>query len=62
MITPLLTASLPAIERPTITLPPTKRPVPVYPHADTDGRRTFRQNLNGSTNFTESERDAVFTH
>jgi len=41
-------------------LPATKREAAPYPFTDTDGRRQFRQKLNQSTNFTESEKDAVF--
>ena len=41
-------------------LPATKREAAPYPFTDTDGRRKFRQKLNQSTNFNESEKDAVF--
>lgn len=41
-------------------LPATKREAAPYPFTDTDGRRKFRQDFNQSTNFNESEKDAVF--
>lgn len=39
-------------------LPATTREAAPYPFTDTDGRRAFRQNLNQSTNFNESAKDA----
>lgn len=41
-------------------LPATKRDAAPYPFTDTDGRRQFRRNFNQSTNFTESEKNAIF--